>query len=145
MKKINYPQFIESLHSTAKKAEWKIFYEKESDSLYWTETPFPSHAKLAKVAKEIYFFLNNTGKVGGLMIQPFQNNFVSHNEEMEKIKEFFNQKTKDDVITMSMKRKEFDPMIATLTATIKKDIYKDASDAKYTVEDLSKFLVSSSK
>lgn len=142
----NYSQFIEKLHSRARSARWKMFYDKESDSLYWTKRPFPSGDKLAKVAKEISFYIDKAEGVNGLMIQPFQNNFLSHNENVAGVKRFFTNKVDDNILTIpANKRKEAEPLLATLSATIQKDIYKDVAEADYSLEDLTQFLVSSTK
>lgn len=145
MNKNDYSQFIESLHSRAKDAKWRMFYDEESDSLYWAKKPFPSEDKLAKVAKEISFFLDKTGNINGLMIQPFQNNFVSHNEEVAGVKKLFTFRKDDVFIIPSEKSKEAEPLLNILTATIKKDIYKDVAEANHSMNDLTKFLVTSIK
>ncbi|MCP6720422.1 MAG: hypothetical protein KJI72_03865 [Patescibacteria group bacterium] len=141
IKKNKYFKFIEMLYSMAKDARWKMFYDKESDSLYWTKRPFPADDKLAKVAREISFFLDRRGNVNGLMIQPFQNNFLSHNEEVTNIGRLFTSKKDDSIFTIPVeKRKEAEPLLNALTATIKKDIYRDAIEANYSLEDLADFL-----
>lgn len=146
MKKNNSNSFIEHLYSEAKNAGWKVFYEEESDSLFWTKKPFPVTDKLAKVSKEISFYLSNAGVVDGLMIQPFQSNFLSHNEEVSGMTKFLSQEEQGGVITIPQgKNKENELLFAALSATIKKDIYKDAEEANYPVKRLEKFLSASAK
>lgn len=143
MKTNNYSQFIEKLHSKAKSARWKMFYDKESDSLFWAKSPFPSNNKLAKVAKEISFYLDKTGAINGLVIRPFQNNFLSHNEDVLGVARLFTNEKKDVLTIPSQKHKEAEPLLSALSATVKKEIYKDAIEAEYSLDDLSQFLISS--
>jgi len=145
MKNIKPSQIIESLYSQAKNAEWSAFYEEDSDSLFWTKTPIPSEDKLAKVSKEVAFYLSSVGEIEGLIIQPFRNNFVLHNEEAIEISKLFTNR-EDGVLAISPKKdKEKELLFATLSALIKKDIYQDAAEAKYPIEDLNRFLSSSAK
>ncbi|MBI2888292.1 MAG: hypothetical protein HYY10_00005 [Candidatus Liptonbacteria bacterium] len=138
MKKKYYSQFIEKLHLVAKRAHWKRFYDDESDSLFWTKQPIPSDNRLAKVAKEITFYLDKGGEVNGFIIQPFRSNFVSHNEEMAGFVKIFT--SEDKVPADKLKTAE-----SLLFTTIQRDIYKDVAEAKYSLKDLSRFLVSASK
>lgn len=113
--------------------------------MFWTKRPFPLNDRLAKIAKEISLFLDKSGQINGIMIQPFQSNFLSHNEEVAGFSKLFTKKLDDGVFAISSKKsKEAEPFLATLSATIKKDIYKDAAEAKYPLQNLEKFLVSSS-
>jgi|SRR3990172_3966615 len=141
-----YLRFIEELHSRARRSRWKIFYDEEADSLYWTKEPFPSRDKLAKVAKEIFFFLNRKGTVNGLMIQPFRSNFVAHNEEVLGAAKMFTRKEEGGILTIPDERKSVaDSLLVALTATIKKDIYQDIAESDYSLADLESFLTSSVK
>jgi len=139
MKKTNYPQFIEQLHLEAKRARWKRFYDDESDSLFWTKQPIPSDNRLAKVAKEITFYLDKKGTVNGFIIQPFRSNFLSHNGDVADVIKVFTHK-EDKVSAGKLRTAE-----SLLFTTIQKDIYKDVAEAKYSLEDLGRFLVSASK
>ncbi|GEM_PF-2031401 len=146
MKKNNYSSFIENLYSEAKTAGWKIFYEEESDSLFWTKKPFPAADRLAKVAKEISFYLSSGGMVDGLMIQPFQSNFLSHNEEISGFAKLLNHREHGGIVAIPQGRGGgSESLFATLSATIQKDIYKDAAEANYPVKKLEKFLSASAK
>ena len=139
MKKINYSQFIEKLHSEAMRARWKTFYDDESDSLFWTKQPVPSDNRLAKVAKEITFYLDKGGIVNGVIIQPFLSNFLSHNEEIAGVAKVLTN-TKDKISPQELKTAE-----SLLSTTIKKDIYQDIAETKYSLKDLNHFLASASK
>lgn len=146
MKKNKYNSFIGNLYSEIKKAHWNVFYEEESDSLFWTKKPFPVTDKLAKVSKEISFYLSGAGGVDGLMIQPFQSNFLSHNEEVSGMAKFLSRQERDGIIAIPQgKDKESELLFAALSATIQKDIYKDAAEANYPVKKLEKFLSASAK
>ncbi len=146
MKKNNYNSVIGNLYSRAKIAGWKIFYEEESDSLFWAKKPFPAIDKLAKVSKEISFYLSNAGLVDGLVIQPFQSNFLSHNKEVSGMTKFLSHREQEGVLTIpESKNKENELLFATLSVTIQKDIYKDAAEANYPVKKLEKFLSASAK
>lgn len=136
-------QFIENLYSQAKNAGWKAFYEEDSDSLFWTKSPIPSGDKLAKVSKEVTFYLSKIGEVEGLIVQPFHNNFLQHNEEAVEVAKLFTDKENDTIFTIPEESTEKDLLLATLSAIIKKDIYQDAAEAKYSIEDLAQFLSSS--
>ncbi|MEX0689818.1 MAG: hypothetical protein WD471_00880 [Candidatus Paceibacterota bacterium] len=142
-KQKKYSKLIDNLGS--KTSKWEISYEKESDSFYWTKTPFPSKSRLVKVAKEIFFFLNKKGDVEGLMIQPFNNNFVSHNEEVSNIMRILSKKEGLNEFTVSKKTKELDSVLSTLTATIKKDIYRDAVESNCSLDDIEELLTTSVK
>ena len=145
MKKNYYFKFIENLYCNAKEAGWKIFYDRESDSLFWTVKPVPADDKLAKVSSEISFFLGKGGGVNGLIIRPFQRNFVSHNQEVEKVSSFFTKKDGQDILSIPAgKRKESESLVATLSATIGKSIYRDAAEAEHPLKDLEYFLSSTS-
>lgn len=141
MKKNNNNSLIGGLYSEIKKSNWKIFYEEESDSLFWTKNPFPATDKLAKASKEISFYLNDAGVVDGLVIQPFQSNFLSHNEEVSGMAKFFSQEGEEGIFTIPQSRSnENELLFAALSATIQKDIYKDAAEANYPVKKLEEFL-----
>ena len=135
----NKSRIIENLYSQAKNAHWSAFYEEDSDSLFWTKTPIPSEDRLAKVSKEVTFYLSNIGAVDGLIIQPFRNNFLLHNEEAVEVARLFTNK-EDGVFEIPSEKKDL--LFATLSALIKKDIYQDAAEAKYPIEDLNQFLIS---
>jgi len=137
---------IENLYSQAKSAGWSAFYEEDSDSLFWTKTPIPSGDKLAKVSKEVAFYLSNAGEIEGLIIQPFRNNFLLHNEEAAEVAKLFTNK-ENGVFAIPPEKKDKDKelLFATLSALIKKDIYQDAAEAKYSIKDLTQFLSSSVK
>jgi hypothetical protein len=135
----NQSQIIENLYSQAKNADWSAFYEEDSDSLFWTKTPIPSEDRLAKVSKEVTFYLSNVGAVDGLIIQPFRNNFLLHNEEAIEVARLFSNK-EDGVFEIPSEKKDL--LFATLSALIKKDIYQDAAEAKYPIENLNQFLTS---
>ena len=114
--------------------------------MYWTKEPFPSRDKLAKVAKEIFFFLNRKGTVNGLMIQPFRSNFVAHNKEVLGAAKMFTRKEEGGILTIPDERKSVaDSLLVALTATIKKDIYQDIAESDYSLADLESFLTSSVK
>lgn len=141
MNKNNTNSFMGGLYSEIKKSNWKIFYEEESDSLFWTKKPFPVADKLAKASKEISFYLNNDGVIDGLVIQPFQSNFLSHNEEVSGIAKLFSDEGQDGIFTIPQsKNKDNELVFAVLSATIQKDIYKDAAEANYPVKKLEEFL-----
>lgn len=145
MRKRHYSQFIEHLYAHAKSAKWKMLYDRESDSLFWTKKPIPAGDRLAKASKEIFFYLGANGEIDGLMIRPFQSNFVSHNQEVRKVGALFTQKVDDEVLSIpTNKRKEAEPLIATLSATIGKNIYRDAIEAKHPLDDLERFFSSTS-
>ncbi len=146
MKSKNYTQFIDQIYSSAKKASWKMFYDSESDSLFWTKKPIPSEDKLVKVAKEISFYMDSVGKINGLIIRPYKSNFVMHNDAVPEVKKIFTKKGDGEIFSIpSGNNKEKDHFYAVLSATIEKDIYKDVAEAKYTLKDLTQFLASTSK
>ena len=138
MKKTDYSQFIGSLYSEAKRGRWKRFYDNESDSFFWTKRPIPSGNRLAKVAKEIAFYLDDKGVVNGLLIQPFRNNFLSHNEEIADVLGVF-------ATTNKIPPGELKAVESLLSASIQKDIYRDIAEEKYSLKDLNRFLTSVSR
>lgn len=146
MKNNKYPQIIENLYSQAKNDGWKMFYEEDSDSLFWTGSPIPAGDRLAKASKEVSFYLNGNGGVSGLIIQPFHNNFLLHNEEAAEVAKLFTDQENDSIFTVPPeKSEEKDLLCVALSAIIKKDIYQDAAEANYSIESLSEFLFSSAR
>ena len=141
MKKVrDYTQFIDRLYHFAKSARWKRFYDDESDSLFWTKRPIPSDNHLAKVSKEVMFYLDQEGTVNGFIIQPFRSNFLSHNEEVADAIKILTRKSEDKVSAGKIRTAE-----SLLFATVQKEIYRDMAEAQFTPKDLSHFLVSASK
>ncbi len=143
-KKLN--PILEGFYLKSKQEKWDILYDKESDALYWTKKPLPLLSRLVKVAKEIFFFLDKKGDINGLMVQPFQNNFLMHNEEVADVKKLFTYREDKFMFSIpSKEKKEGGHLISTLLVTIQKDIYKDAAETKHSVEEIEKFLASSVK
>lgn len=140
--KQNKSQIIENLYSQSRNAGWSAFYEEDSDSLFWTKTPIPSEDKLAKVSKEVAFYLSSIGEIEGLIVQPFHNNFILHNEEAVEVAKLFTSKEDGVFAIPSEKRGGNELLFATLSALIKKDIYQDAAEAKYPIKNLNQFLTS---
>ena len=131
----------ENIITIAQNAGWEVFYEEESDSLYWTILPVPKKDALVKVSREIYFYVGAGGIIHGLMIQPFKNNFLTHHRSVVTVASLITEKQNEGVFTIPEGKKELarDYMVS-FSESIKMDIYADALDAKVNVEDLAGLL-----
>lgn len=137
MKKNKSFSIIESISSLARKNRWQLSYDTDSDYLYWTEKNIAKDSKLKKLSREVSFYINKSGNPEGLMIQCFKNNFLTQNQDVSDIYKLFVEKDKDNLLVIPReKRGEANAIMSGFAESIKKDIYKDALEAEYTIKDL---------
>lgn len=72
------------------KFDWKLAYNDESDTLYWTIIPPPKHLDLVSVSPEISFYTDPAGEVRGLMIEWFKSSFLAHHPKATPLSHFLN-------------------------------------------------------
>jgi hypothetical protein len=140
MQKNAFLNLIKNLNAIAKKGKWQFFYDKGADSLYWSKKKISADSKLKKFSRETSFYVNGAGGVEGLMVQYFQNNFLTQNENLAKIGIVDSINKADNVerpISLGSKKDELE---ALFSASIKNDILTDALEANYTLRDLEKAL-----
>lgn len=140
MNKNKFLNLIENFASTAKKDKWQIFYDSIADSFYWTKNKIEKDSKLVKMSMEVSFYLNKDKGLDGLMIQPFKSNFLTQNPEVANVI-FDLPITRGNSETKKMKyNKDSEGILFGFSESIKKDIYKDALEADYSIKDLEKAL-----
>ena len=130
-------QLIEEVVDTAKKERWPMMYDTLADAFYWTKSKISDGAKLVQLSRETAFYVTPTGEMDGIFIQPFKNNFLTENQDVAEITDFFEKKNGDEMLTMSRAQEEkIQPFIVGFSESIKKDIYRDALEADYSLKEL---------
>ena len=139
MQKNTFLNLIKNLGTIAKKGKWEFSYDKGADSLYWAKKKISTGSRLKKFSRETSFYVNANGGIDGLMVQYFQNNFLTQNENLAKvgIVESINKSESGEPISLGSKKDELE---ALFSASIKNDILTDALEANYTLRDLEKAL-----
>ena len=139
MEKNAFLNLIKNLGTIAKKGKWQFFYDKGADSLYWSKKRISTDSKLKKFSRETSFYVNGAGGVEGLMVQYFQNNFLTQNENLAKIGivDSINKAESGEPISLGSRKDELE---ALFSESIKNDILTDALEANYTLRDLEKAL-----
>lgn len=131
---------IENFSAVAKKQRWQLLYDVVADCLYWSKRDISRNAKLRKLSREVSFYVRPNGSVEGLMIQSFRNNFLTQNQDVAAISDLFTKANDDVLVVTGARAKEAKTIIDGFAESIKKDIFKDALEANYTVRDLDKLL-----
>jgi hypothetical protein len=130
-------ELIEEVVDTAKKERWPMMYDTLADAFYWTKSKIGEGAKLIQLSRETAFYVTPAGEMDGIFIQPFRNNFLTENQDVSAITDFFEKKNGDEMLTMSrMQEEKIQPFIVGFSESIKKDIYRDALEANYSRKDL---------
>ena len=130
-------QLIEEVVDTAKKERWPMMYDTLADAFYWTKSKISDGAKLIQLSRETAFYVTPAGEMDGIFIQPFKNNFLTENQDVAEITNFFEEKSGDEMLTISRAQEEkIQPFIVGFSESIKKDIYRDALEADYSLKEL---------
>jgi len=139
MKNSTVEVLIESIGPAAKKQKWEMLYDKTADSLYWKKARLSKESKLAKLSREVSFYVNNQGAVEGVMVQYFKNNYITENKDIAGLTKFLISSGDDDLFVIPKDKKaEANGLLLGFSESIKKDIFKDALGANYTMSDLDK-------
>lgn len=139
MEKNTFLDVIKNLGAIAKKGKWEFVYDKDADSLYWSKKKISADAKLKKFSRETSFYVNGIGGIEGLIVQCFQNNFLTQHEDLAKtgIVDSINRAENGKSISLGQKKEALE---ALFSESIKNDILTDAMEADYTLRDLEKAL-----
>lgn len=130
-------QRIEEVANTAQRERWQMLYDALADALYWTKAKIGAGAKLIQLSRETAFYITPSGETQGIFIQPFKNNFLTQNQDVAEITKFFEKKDGDEMLVMSKAQEEkIQPLIVGFSESIKKDIYRDALEADYSLKEL---------
>ncbi|HEY5220611.1 MAG TPA: hypothetical protein VIJ29_00460 [Candidatus Paceibacterota bacterium] len=132
-------KLIKNLSNDAKKGHWKFFYDKSSDCLYWSKSAISKNVNLKKLSREVSIYMKPNGSPEGLLVQFFQNNFLTQNETLADtgMKKALNKSQEDKPISFGIKTKELE---ALFVESIKNDILTDAFRANYSLKDLEKIV-----
>jgi len=130
-------QRIEEVANTAQREHWPMLYDALADALYWTKAKISAGAKLVQLSRETAFYIAPSGETDGIFIQPFKNNFLTRNQDVAEIAKFFEKKDGDEMLVISKAQEEkIQPLIVGFSESIKKDIYRDALEAHYSLQEL---------
>jgi hypothetical protein len=137
----NVMQLVEEVADAAKSEHWPMTYDALADALYWTKPKISNGAKLVQLSQETAFYITPSGETDGIFIQPFRNNFLTQNQDVAEIAKFFEKKDDDEMLVMSEAQEaKIQPLILGFSESIKKDIYRDALEADYSMKDLQNLL-----
>ncbi len=100
-KNINILKTLEELPETSKKNHWKIEYDKGLDYLYWMQPTLSRNSGLVNFGNEYSFYIDLEGKLEGVLVYYFKNNFVEHNEQFKAFSKSFTKEIDKNVFTIS--------------------------------------------
>ncbi|OGJ37322.1 MAG: hypothetical protein A2383_01460 [Candidatus Pacebacteria bacterium RIFOXYB1_FULL_39_46] len=90
-----------NLDLVSKKNRWTISYDNETDALSFSEDRLPLDTKIHYLDHELAVYLTSQNDIKGLFIEYFTKNFLSHNEDLKKLRvELLKQRksAKEDII-----------------------------------------------
>lgn len=91
---------IANLATTAKVDGWKVEYDADLDSFYWTRPVISLTAKLTKLSDDFALYMTPDGNIEGIFIEYAKNNFIVHNESLRPVFDGL-EKIDDDKYTLS--------------------------------------------
>lgn len=101
--KFNPVKFKENflkLPSTVKREGWNFYYDKNSDSFYFTPKVVDRKSALLNLTRELAVFINRESEIKGFFIENFSANFVQHHANYKGLLKNLKNKVGDDVFTL---------------------------------------------
>jgi hypothetical protein len=94
--------FAYNFKEITKKQKWVPRYDLETDSLSYTVKNIPDNSRIRYVTSDLAFYLTPDLDIKGVFIEYFIKNFVSHNKELEFLRNRIETKRKreEDIILL---------------------------------------------
>ena len=80
MEKSKFLSLIANLKETAEKDNWKVQYNKELDTFYWSRQTISADAELKQFLDDFSLYINAKGDIEGVFIEYAKFNFFSHHK-----------------------------------------------------------------
>ncbi len=84
---------LASIKNLAKKQSWQFFYDDDLDDLYFSPKRIPDGFITHSINDEYDIYVDSNSNVGGIFIEYFKSNFITHNNEIKSLKNIFTKKT----------------------------------------------------
>jgi len=80
---------IALIDTISDQSKWKVSYDEETDSLYFSPDIIPDGFSLFSVNDDFSVFVNEKSDLGGIFIEYYKSNLTSHDKKFKPFKSFF--------------------------------------------------------
>ncbi|MDP3795350.1 MAG: hypothetical protein Q8R13_05540 [bacterium] len=128
---------IANLKETAERDDWKVQYNKELDTFYWSRDTISPNTELKQFLDDFSLYINPDGNVEGIFIEYAKFNFFSHNKELEPLIDKLEKGNGENVVSLSKEEElALKPFINSIADKAASGFLKALVDSPALVENL---------